>query len=146
MFWYSIRRLNLFVITLLILTFVGYSLVRLDPESYWAAQTFFPGWFDYVTQLSQLDFGVTKAGVPITQELSAVLPATLELCFAAFIISLFVGIPAGTIAGMRQGKWLDNIISFSSMVGYAAPLFWIALLMIMYFFIELSMVPSRRSL
>lgn len=62
MFWYSIRRLNLFVITLLILTFVGYSLVRLDPESYWAAQTFVPGWFDYVTQLSQLDFGVTKSG------------------------------------------------------------------------------------
>ncbi|AYV22585.1 Peptide transport system permease protein SapB [Vibrio mediterranei] len=141
MFWYSVRRLNLFVITLLILTFVGYSLVRLDPDSFWTTQAFFPGWLDYVAQLSRLDFGLTKAGVPITQELSAVLPATLELCFAAFMISVFVGIPAGTIAGMRQGKWLDNIISFSSMVGYAAPLFWIALLMIMYFSLNYQWFP-----
>lgn len=141
MFWYSVRRLNLFIITLLILTFVGYSLVRLDPNSVWTTQAFLPGWVDYVSQLSRLDFGLTKAGIPITNELAAVLPATLELCFVAFMISVVVGIPAGTIAGMRKGKWLDNIISFSSMVGYAAPLFWIALLMIMYFSLNYQWFP-----
>lgn len=141
MFWYSIRRLNLFVITLLILTFVGYSLVRLDPTSQWANEPMLAGWFDYLSRLAQLDFGLTKAGVPITEELASVLPATLELCFAAFTISVFIGIPAGTIAGMRKGKWLDNVISFSSMVGYAAPLFWIALLMIMYFSLNYQWFP-----
>jgi cationic peptide transport system permease protein len=141
MFWYSIRRLNLFVITLLILTFVGYSLVRLEPTSQWASAPMLEGWFEYLSGLLQLDFGLTKAGVPITQELASVLPATLELCFAAFTISVFIGIPAGTIAGMRKGKWLDNVISFSSMVGYAAPLFWIALLMIMYFSLNYQWFP-----
>lgn len=141
MFWYSIRRLNLFVITLLILTFVGYSLVRLEPTSQWASAPMLEGWFEYLSRLFQLDFGLTKAGVPITQELASVLPATLELCFAAFTISVFIGIPAGTIAGMRKGKWLDNVISFSSMVGYAAPLFWIALLMIMYFSLNYQWFP-----
>ncbi|GAL25731.1 peptide transport system permease protein sapB [Vibrio variabilis] len=123
MFWYSIRRLNLFVITLLILTFVGYSLVRLEPQSHWAAQPMMAGWFEYLSRLIELDFGLTKAGVPITQELASVLPATLELCFAAFTISVFLGIPAGTIAGMRKGKWLDNVISFSSMVATPRPSF-----------------------
>ncbi|MFA0086426.1 peptide ABC transporter permease [Vibrio sp. 10N.286.49.C2] len=141
MFWYAVRRLNLFVITLLILTLVGYNLIRLDPNSIWTTKEFLPGWISYVTQLTKLDFGLTKAGVPIIDELSAVLPATLELCFAAFMISVFIGIPAGTIAGMKKGKWLDNIISFSSMVGYAAPLFWIALLMIMYFSLNFQWFP-----
>ncbi|MCG6438176.1 peptide ABC transporter permease, partial [Vibrio parahaemolyticus] len=41
---YTIRRFNLFVITLLILTMVGYSLLRLDPQSPWAIQDFWQGW------------------------------------------------------------------------------------------------------
>ncbi len=141
MFWYAIRRLNLFIITLLILTIIGFSLLKLEPDSAWYDLSFFAGWFEYLSQLSQLNFGYTKAGVPIRQELASVLPATLELCFAAFSISLLVGIPAGTIAGMRQGKLIDTVISFASMIGYAAPLFWIALLMIMYFSLNFEWFP-----
>ncbi len=49
-----------------------------------------------------------------------VFPATLELCFFAFILALFIGIPFfGTIAGMRQGKFVDTTISFTSMAGYS---------------------------
>lgn len=141
MFWYSVRRFNLFIITLLMLTMVGFSLLRLEPDSVWTSQPFFTGWLAYLQQLSHLNFGLTKDGVPIAQELSAVLPATLELCLVAFTLSVFIGIPAGTLAGMKQGKWLDTIISFTSMVGYAAPLFWIALLMIMYFSLNFQWFP-----
>ncbi|CAH0525712.1 ABC transporter permease [Vibrio hippocampi] len=141
MFWYAIRRLNLFFITLLMLTVVGFSLLKLEPDSSLYDMTFLAGWLEYLGQLSQFNFGYTKAGVPISQELASVLPATLELCFAAFSISLLVGIPAGTIAGMRKGKLIDTVISFTSMIGYAAPLFWIALLMIMYFSLNFEWFP-----
>ncbi|MDN3698547.1 MULTISPECIES: ABC transporter permease [Vibrio] len=141
MFWYTVRRLNLFIITLAILTIVGYSLLRLDTTSHWALQEFWLGWFSYIQELIQLNFGVNKSGVLISTELAVVFPATLELCLVAFILSLFVGIPLGTLAGMRQGKWIDTAISFTSMSGYSAPIFWVALLMIMVFSLHFEMFP-----
>ncbi|ENY6167802.1 ABC transporter permease [Vibrio fluvialis] len=138
---YTIRRFNLFVITLLILTMVGYSLLRLEPQSPWAIQDFWQGWLEYITELMQFNFGVNKNGVPIAHELVLVFPATLELCLIAFILSLLVGIPIGTVAGMKQGKWLDTIISFTSMSGYSAPLFWVAMMMIMVFSLHYEMLP-----
>jgi len=141
MLLYTVRRLNLFIITLLILTMVGFSLLRLEPQSPWAIQDFWSGWLTYLGELMQLNFGVNKAGIPIIDELQVVFPATLELCLIAFVISLLIGIPIGTIAGMKQGKWIDTAISFTSMSGYSAPLFWIALLMIMVFSLHWEIFP-----
>ncbi|WCP68196.1 ABC transporter permease subunit [Vibrio tubiashii] len=141
MLLYSVRRFNLFIITLLILTMVGFSILRLEPNSPWAIHDFWSGWMLYVGELMQLNLGVTKSGTPIIDELSIVFPATLELCFIAFVISLLVGIPVGTLAGMKQGKWIDTVISFTSMSGYSAPLFWVALLMIMVFSLHFQVFP-----
>lgn len=141
MFWYTLRRVNLFVITLAILTIVGFSLLRLDQTSPWAIQEFWPGWLSYIGELSTLNFGISKHGAPIYDELAVVFPATLELCFFAFLLALLIGIPLGTIAGMRQGKFIDTTISFTSMSGYSAPIFWVALLMIMVFSLHFEMFP-----
>lgn len=141
MFVYTVRRLNLFIITLLILTLVGFHLLRLDPTSPWAIQGFWSGWSTYLGELMQLNFGVNHNGVAIIDELAVVFPATLELCLIAFTLSLFIGIPLGTLAGMKQGKWIDTVISFTSMSGYSAPLFWVALLMIMVFSLHYEMFP-----
>ncbi|WP_070963053.1 ABC transporter permease [Vibrio sonorensis] len=141
MLFYAVRRLNLFIITLLILTMVGFSLLRLDPSSPWQGINFWHGWSYYLLELLQFNFGVNKAGVPIIDELVVVFPATLELCLIAFALSLLIGIPLGTIAGMKQGKWVDTIISFTSMSGYSAPLFWVALLMIMVFSLHYQVFP-----
>lgn len=141
MLLYSVRRLNLFIITLLILTMVGFSILRLEPNSPWALQDFWSGWLTYIGELMQLNFGVSKSGVPIVDELKVVFPASLELCLIAFIMSLLIGIPIGTLAGMKQGKWIDTAISFTSMSGYSAPIYWIALLMIMVFSLHFEVVP-----
>lgn len=95
----------------------------------------------YIGELMHLNFGVTKSGVPIVDELALVFPATLELCLIAFVLSLLVGIPIGTLAGMKQGKWIDTAISFTSMSGYSAPIFWVALLMIMAFSLHFEIFP-----
>jgi cationic peptide transport system permease protein len=126
---------------MLILTMVGFSILRLAPNSAWAIQDFWTGWLTYLGELMQLNFGVNRFGVPIIDELLIVFPATLELCFIAFILSLLIGIPIGTLAGMKQGKWVDTFISFTSMSGYSAPLFWVALLMIMVFSLHFEMFP-----
>ncbi len=141
MFRYTMRRINLFIITLIILTFVGFSLLRLDAESPWLEMPYIQGWFYYVVDLLQLNFGLNKQGYPIVDELAVVFPATLELCFISFMLVLFIGIPLGTMAGMRQGKWSDSVILFTSMSGYAAPLSWVALLLIMFFSLKLGLLP-----
>ncbi|GLO61189.1 antimicrobial peptide ABC transporter permease SapB [Vibrio sp. MACH09] len=141
MFNYTVRRFNLFVITLLILTMIGYSILLLDRSSVWHDSNFWDGWFQYIKHLVRLDFGVNNQGFPIIDELLVVFPATLELCLFAFVLALFVGIPLGTLAGMRQGKSIDTLISFISMTGYSAPLFWVALLMIMFFSLHLQVLP-----
>ncbi|EOX3335199.1 ABC transporter permease [Vibrio cholerae] len=141
MFVYTVRKFNLFIITLLILTMVSYSLARFDPHSPWTLIGFWQGWSSYLVQLMEFNFGLNKNGVPIIHELLVVFPATIELCTIAFILSLLVGIPIGTLAGMRQGKWLDTIISFISMSGYSAPIFWLALMMIMAFSLHFPVFP-----
>ncbi|EJL6331515.1 ABC transporter permease subunit [Vibrio cholerae] len=141
MFVYTVRKFNLFIITLLILTMVGYSLARFDPHSPWTLIGFWQGWSSYLVQLMEFNFGLNKNGEPIIHELLVVFPATIELCTIAFILSLLVGIPIGTLAGMRQGKWLDTIISFISMSGYSAPIFWLALMMIMAFSLHFPVFP-----
>ncbi|EOX3448241.1 ABC transporter permease [Vibrio paracholerae] len=141
MFVYTVRKFNLFIITLLILTMVGYSLARFNPHSPWTLIGFWQGWSSYLVQLMEFNFGLNKNGVPIIHELLVVFPATIELCTIAFILSLLVGIPIGTLAGMRQGKWLDTIISFISMSGYSAPIFWLALMMIMAFSLHFPVFP-----
>ncbi|MDN3609713.1 ABC transporter permease [Vibrio ostreicida] len=141
MFLYTLKRINLFIITLLMLTLVGFCLLRLDPSYPWASQNFWVGWSTYIVELTHLNFGLNKSGVPISSELALVFPATLELCLIAFLISLMVGIPIGTLAGMKQGKWIDTAISFTSMSGYSAPIFWVALLMIMAFSLHFEMFP-----
>ncbi|GAL11116.1 peptide transport system permease protein SapB [Vibrio astriarenae] len=141
MFVYAVRRFNLFVITMMIITMVGFSILRLDPLSPWSQLDFWQGWQSYLGELIHLNFGISKSGVPIIEDLKVVFPATLELCVIAFILSLLIGIPLGTLAGMRQGKWQDLSISFTAMAGQSAPVFWVALLLIMAFSLNYEMFP-----
>lgn len=141
MFIYTIRRLNLFVITLLILTLIGFSILRLDTQLQWAHQSFFSGWILYLDNLLSGNLGITPNGTPISSEILTVFPATLELCFFAFILSLIVGIPLGTIAGVHRGQPLDTIISSITLLGYSIPLFWLAMLLILLFSLNLGWLP-----
>ena len=141
MFIYTIRRLNLFLITLLILTLIGYSLLRLDSASLWSTQPFFSGWVVYLDNLLSGHLGLNLQGEPIVNEVMAVFPATLELSFFAFVLSLLIGIPVGTLAGVKRGKYIDTAISSITLVGYSIPLFWLATLLILLFSLKLGWLP-----
>ncbi|GAJ73678.1 LOW QUALITY PROTEIN: peptide transport system permease protein SapB [Vibrio sp. JCM 18904] len=141
MFWYTVRRFNLFIITLMILTLVGFSLLRLDPLSHWANVDFWSGWQTYLINLSQLDFGISKNGNAIYDELAVVFPATLELCFFAFLVSLLIGIPLGTVAGSKVNGSTPAFHSCRCLVIPPPPIFWVALLLIMVFSLEYQLFP-----
>lgn len=138
---YTIRRFNLFIITLAILTMIGFSILRLDEASQWSSQPFFGGWFAYLKELALGNLGLNQSGESILNEVMMVFPATLELCFFAFILSLFVGIPLGTLAGVNRGRFTDTLISSITILGYSIPLFWLAMLLILMFSLNLGWLP-----
>ncbi|KAF1042038.1 ABC transporter permease subunit [Xylophilus sp.] len=91
-------------------------------------------YINYVWNLLNGDFGqslVTKK--PVLTEFFALFPATVELSICAIIVAILVGIPAGVIAAVKRGSWFDQGLMGISLVGYSMPIFWWALLLIIFF-------------
>lgn len=70
------------------------------------------------------------------------LPATLELAFAALVIAVFAGIPLGMYAGYRPESPVSKAIMAGSILGFSLPTFWVGLMMIMVFAVQLGWLPS----
>jgi peptide/nickel transport system permease protein len=70
------------------------------------------------------------------------LPATLELAFAALILSVLVGIPLGLLAGLFPNHPLARLAMTGSILGFSLPTFWIGLMLIMAFSVWLGWLPS----
>ena len=140
MFFYILRRITLLVITLLVLTLGAYLLeFRLITQ----VLDFWHGYPDFLQRIAAGDFGLSSvSGQPVLDEIRHYFPATLTLCLAAFAISLLVGIPLGTLAALSQGKPLDLSIMTASLIGYAVPVFWLALLVVMFFSLDLGWLPA----
>ena len=69
-------------------------------------------------------------------------PATLELTLVAMFIAVAVGLPLGLIAGYWSEKPASRIIMTGSILGFSLPSFWVGLMMIMIFSIELGYLPA----
>ncbi len=97
----------------------------------------------YIVAVAQLDLGFSyRQNVPVVNLIADRLPATLLLSLTAFVISLILGIGAGALAASRQGKLADSAISTLALVFYATPLFWLALMAVMLFSVELNWLPG----
>ena len=68
-------------------------------------------------------------------------PATLELSFFAIIFAVFVGVPAGIFASMNQNSWFDNLSMLIALIGVSMPIFWLGLMFIWLFAVELGWFP-----
>ena len=82
---------------------------------------------------------VTKQ--PVFKEFITLFPATVELSFFALIFAIVFGIPAGVIAGVKRGSVFDHSVMGLSLTGYSMPIFWWALLMILFFSVFLHWTP-----
>lgn len=96
----------------------------------------------YIGQLLQGNWGYSfVSGLPLKEEVGLALPATLELAFYAMFIAIVVGLPIGCYAGLKSYTATDYSINSISMVGYSFPVFWLALLFILIFSLELNIMP-----
>lgn len=99
-------------------------------------------YFQYIGGLLRGDLGVsvTYFPTPVTTIIGQSLPWTLVLVGLATTITFLLGISLGTIAGWRRGSWLDSIIPATTIM-QAVPYFWLALLFIYIFSVNLGWFP-----
>ena len=82
----------------------------------------------YMGQLAQGDLGETFQGVKVSEELSKRYPITIRLAVIAILVELVIGVFAGVLAGIRKGKFVDNLVLVSTLIVIAIPTFVIGVL------------------
>ncbi|MBI1965260.1 MAG: ABC transporter permease [Betaproteobacteria bacterium] len=79
---------------------------------------------------------------PAVQLILERMPATLELALSAMAIAVALGIPLGLLAGLRPDSWTGRTIMAGSILGFSLPTFWVGLMLIMLFSVELGWLPT----
>lgn len=166
---FTLRRLNLFILTMLMLTVLSFSLsflfpgeqiinisgqVNATPEqleivglSYAKNESIVFQYWVYLKHIFNGDLGLSMTSqLPINNEIVTQLPATIELSLVALFIAMFIGIPIGFFAAINHRKMADNAILSFAMIGYSIPIFWLGLLAILIFSIQLGWLPSAGQL
>jgi cationic peptide transport system permease protein len=166
---FTLRRINLFIFTMILLTILTFSLSFLFPgdalinlsgqvhaspeqlvlisEQYKTEKSIFHQYIAYLEHIFNGDLGLSMSSQqPIADEIINLLPATIELTLVALLLALLIGIPLGFIAAIKHNKTIDHIILSVAMVGYSIPVFWLSLLAILLFSITLGWLPSSGQL
>lgn len=160
---YIAKRLLLAVLVLLgvsIITFILSRVVPSNPAALWvgshptqeqiaAARIHLgldkPLYIQYLMYMSDLlrgDLGVSiRSHQPILTELKTYLPATLELVTMGMIMAVLVGIPLGVFSGAKKDSLLDHASRLLAVAGVSIPTFWMALLLQLFFFGRLELLP-----
>ena len=100
-------------------------------------------YFVFLSNLVQGDLGNSFVfNEPALQLVFKRLPATLELAFAAMLISIVIGIPLGMWAGLRPNGVAGRSIMAGSILGFSLPNFWQGLMLIMIFAVFLQWLPA----
>ena len=96
----------------------------------------------YVAQVLRGDLGTSlTTHESVAHEFATLFPATVELAFFALVFALVVGLPAGMLAALRRNTVADYAVMGVSLTGYSMPIFWWALLLILFFSVQLGWTP-----
>jgi peptide/nickel transport system permease protein len=99
-------------------------------------------YLNWVWLALQGDLGVDQRGLPVADTIVSRLPITLELAALSLLVGMAIGIPAGIIAAVRRGKPEDYATTSAALVGLSLPNFWLGLMMISLFAVELQWLPA----
>lgn len=96
----------------------------------------------YIGSVARLDLGYSyRHNLPVIDVLWAHLPATLLLMLAALVIAVLVGSAAGIVSALKVNTWWDSAISVFAVLCFAAPSFWLGIMLIILFCVKLGWFP-----
>lgn len=159
-----IRKFNLLILTLFVLSILSFLLVYLFPgdplvnltglenlspeahqklvEIHGFDHSYIYQYWLYLTNLLEGEWGFSfSSGNPLWREIMQTLPASMELSAYALLFSLLIGVPFGFIAGFQHYKLSDYSLLTASVVGYSIPVFWLSLILILVFSLQLGWFP-----
>ena len=100
-------------------------------------------YFDWLGRAAMGDFGLSlHSRQPVLQLIGERLPATLQLALAAIFVALVIGIPVAIASAVKPNSWLDRLLSGWSALALGVPTFWLGILLILLFAVELRWLPS----
>ena len=88
------------------------------------------------------NLGLDARQLPVGHTIVTRIPITLELALLAVLIGVAIGILAGVVAAVRRGRLSDHTATTSSLVGLSVPHFWLGLMMIIVFAVDLHWLPA----
>ncbi|HSF06863.1 MAG TPA: ABC transporter permease [Methylomirabilota bacterium] len=167
MLWYALRRFVLALPLLVGITFVSFIVIHLAPgdplemqmgemtaesstqakqmlrEFYGLDKPLPVQYWNWLLRLSRLDFGRSfmPDGRPVLAKIGERLPVTLLLNLVEMIIILALAVPIGILSATRQYSRFDKVTTVFVFVGFATPDFWLALLLMMLFGVQLGWLP-----
>ena len=97
----------------------------------------------YLKHVAQLDLGYSyRQQQPVVKLILDRLPATLLLTGSAFVMSLIFGVGLGALASRHVGSWIDSVITVVALIFYATPLYWLAMMAVLVFTVQLDWLPA----
>jgi ABC-type dipeptide/oligopeptide/nickel transport system permease component len=97
---------------------------------------------DFITKAVSGDLGKSvRQKISVTQLISERIPATLELTFASLLIGVCISFPIGVFVAIRRNSVWDLLGTSFSLLGQAAPTFWIGLMLILIFGVKFRLLP-----
>jgi len=97
----------------------------------------------YLEKVARFDLGFSyRQQQPVLKLILDRLPATLLLTGSAFILSLVFGVTLGALSARRAGTWVDSVITLFALIFYATPLYWLALMAVLVFTVQLDWLPG----
>lgn len=103
----------------------------------------FVRYFNYMADAVQGDFGTSwKTKLEVLPQVLGYFPNTVILSLAGIFVAILIGVPIGILSAKKQYTWVDNIATVLGLVGVAMPNFWLGLLLVMLFSLQLGWLPS----
>lgn len=97
----------------------------------------------YLTELAHLNLGYSfRNGMTVLDLILSRAPNTILLMLASLSLAIVLGVVFGMISAHWRGRWPDAVLNGLSTIGFATPLFWVGLMLIVLFSVELRWLPS----
>jgi ABC-type dipeptide/oligopeptide/nickel transport system permease component len=163
MFRYFLGRLRLAVITILGVSLIVFVTSRMSgdvtllllPQDASQAEIaamqhqlgldapYYVQYYKFLVNVAHGDFGESlRYREPALALIMSRLPATLELAFSAFILSTIVGLLLGIVSARMRSSWFDYGARIFSIVAQSMPSFWVGIMLILVFAVELRWLPT----
>ncbi|MBT7204555.1 MAG: ABC transporter permease [Deltaproteobacteria bacterium] len=103
-------------------------------------------YLNYINQLSEGDLGKTiRGGQPVLEVIFQRLPNTILLATSAMMIAILLGVPLGFLAAYNKGTIADTFIMILAISGISMPHFWLGLILLFIFAVDLGWLPVSGS-